>query len=114
MNAIDGNTSMSNRLPVLVLDIKKALAESIAATTTAVVKALEVGHALVEAKGLVPHGGWLPLPRLPVHERTAQRYMLVAESNLESDTVSDLGGITSALRLLRLRAAGVQKPQTRR
>ena len=101
---------MSNRLPILAATIKQAHSESLAAATTAVAKALEAGHALAEAKELVPHGGWLSfLDDAGIHERTAQRYMTLAQSDMKSDTVSDLGGITPALRFLRLRAAGVEK-----
>lgn len=95
---------MSNRLPVLAAAIQAAHAESLAASVTAAAKALEAGRALVEAKSLVRHGGWLPfLAEAGIHERTAQRLMTLAESDLKSDTVSDLGGVTSALRFLRRR-----------
>ncbi|WP_456663097.1 hypothetical protein [Bradyrhizobium sp. LB13.1] len=79
------------------------MAASDAAHKDAVGKALEAGHLLVAAKGDCRHGEWLPfLKRACVPERKAQRLMQIAESNLESDTVTDLG-IGGALRFLQLR-----------
>ena len=95
---------MSNRLPVLAEDIRRAHDAAQTAATLAAGKAIEAGHALAEAKGLIGHGGWLPfLADAGVPERTAQRYMTLARSGLKSDIVSDLGGITAALRFLGLR-----------
>lgn len=99
---------MSNRLPVLAADIRRAHNAAQTAATLAAGKAIEAGHALAEAKALVGHGGWLHfIADAGVPERTAQRYMTLARSGLKSDTVSDLGGITGALRLIRLRQRGI-------
>ena len=71
---------------------KRAEAESIDAY-------LACGHALIEAKDAAAHGEWLPwLKGAGIPERTAQRMMKLAKSRLKADTVSDLGGIASALR----------------
>jgi hypothetical protein len=101
--------SGDNRLPILAAQVRCAAADIAAATAAMAEKAIEAGHALVEAKSLIGHGGWLPfLVEAGVHERTAQRYMELARSNLTSDTVSLLGGVTAALRFLHLRENGVQ------
>lgn len=94
----------SNRLPILAAEIKQAQQDIEKATTVASDKAIFTGHALIEAKALVAHGEWLPfLQAAGVHERTAQRLMTLAESRLQSDFVSYLGGPTAALRFLSLR-----------
>lgn len=94
----------SNRLPVLAAEIKAAHSEICRAAKVGAEQALAAGRALVEAKQLVRHGEWLPfLAAADVHERTAQRLMALAASNIESDTVSLLGGVMPALRFLRLR-----------
>jgi hypothetical protein len=86
---------------LLVLDSENAHKES-------VTKALEAGRLLVAAKADCKHGEWLPfLKRAGVPERKAQRLMQIAESNLKSDTVTDLG-ISGALRFLQLRERAVR------
>lgn len=81
--------------------IKSIVAASDAAATQSIEKAIEAGHALIAAKDTAPHGTWLPfLARAGVPERKAQRLMKLAASGLKSDTVSDLGGVTGALRFL--------------
>jgi hypothetical protein len=95
MNAI----ILSNSLTVLADQVRATLEESDAAEKTAIEKALDAGHLLVEAKAACRHGEWLPLlERSGVQERKAQRLMRLAQSGLKSDTVSDLGGIKGALR----------------
>jgi|GEM_PF-4237020 len=95
---------MSNRLPILAEQIKSAHNDTVEASNLAAQRALDAGIALVEAKELVKHGDWLPfLKEARVPERTAQRYMTLARSNLKSDTVSLLGGVMPALRFLKLR-----------
>ena len=92
---------MSNRLPTLAAEIQTAHAAAQAAEITAAERALEAGRALIEAKSLVQHGEWLSfLKDAGIPERTAQRYLALASSGLKSDTVSDLGGIKSALAFL--------------
>ena len=99
---------MSNRLPVLQSDISRALSEGRGAATLSAQRFIDAGTALNEAKDLCSHGDWLPfLEGIGLHQRTAQRYMKLAASNLKSDSVSDLGGISSALKFLRLREAAL-------
>jgi hypothetical protein len=82
-----------NRLPMLAAEIRKAHADVHDAAKTAAQRAIDAGHALIEAKELVQHGQWLPWLRenCALAERTAQLYMKIAKSGLESATVADLG-----------------------
>lgn len=86
-------TENSNRLPVLVAEIRRAHADVQDAANTAAERAISAGHALLEAKELVPHGEWLPWLRehCALNERTAQLYMKVARSGAKSATVAVLG-----------------------
>lgn len=94
----------SNRLPVLGAAIKRLHDESESAAKTAIERAIEAGHVLIEAKGLIEHGGWLPfLAEAGIPKRTAQRWMALAEGRLESDTVTHLGGVKEALVFLSMR-----------
>ena len=101
---MNGSVTSSNRLPILqtqIVEMHKAVGRFEREAASA---AIGAGKMLIDAKGLCGHGEWLPwLKALGIHERTARRYMTLAASNLKSDTVSDLGGITPALRFLRLR-----------
>jgi hypothetical protein len=83
----------SNRLPVLAAEIRRAHADVQEAAKTAAEHAIRAGHALIEAKKLVKHGEWLPWLRehCALPERTAQLYMRIAKSGLESATDADLG-----------------------
>ena len=96
-----------NRLPVLAAEICKAHAEVQAAGKTAIERAIQAGHALIEAKGLLKHGEWLPWLRAHcnISERMAQRYVRLARNRAtietKSDTKSDLS-ISGALALLTL------------
>jgi len=87
------NTIGDNRLAVLAAEIRKAHADVQDAARTAAQHAIEAGHALIEAKDLVGHGQWLPWLRehCALAERTAQLYIRIARSGLESATVADLG-----------------------
>jgi hypothetical protein len=80
----------SNRLPILADEIRRAHADARAAAAWSIAKAKEAGALLIEAKKLVPHGGWLPWLKehCALSERSAQRYMHLV--NFKSDTVSDL------------------------
>jgi hypothetical protein len=86
-------TQLSNRLPVLAAEIRKAHADVQDAAKTAAERAIAAGHALIEAKTLVAHGQWLPWLRehCALAERTAQLYMKVARSGAKSATVAVLG-----------------------
>ena len=108
---MDGNTvASSNRLPVLPAQIREMHKAVTQFERETAIAALGAGKALAEAKALCAHGEWLPwLKATGIHERTARRYMTLAASNLKSDNVSDLGGITPALRFLRLRKLACQQ-----
>jgi Protein of unknown function (DUF3102) len=82
-----------NRLPVLAAEIRRAHADVQEAAKTAAEHAITAGHALIEAKELVKHGEWLPWLKehCALAERTAQLYMKIAKSGLNSATVADLG-----------------------
>jgi Protein of unknown function (DUF3102) len=86
-------SNLSNRLPVLATEIRKAHADVQDAAKTAAQRALEAGHALIEAKELMDHGGWLPWLRehCALADRTARLYMQIARSGLKSAMVADLG-----------------------
>src|SRR3954452_25391410 len=73
----DTNNAASNRLPVLAAEIRRAHADVHDAAMTAAQRAIDAGHALIEAKELVAHGQWLPWLRenCALSERTAQLYM---------------------------------------
>lgn len=64
---------------------------------------LEIGKRLKEAKGLLPHGEWLPWlnEKVEFSERAAQRFMQLAEGYTNPTALSDLGA-TKALQLLAL------------
>jgi len=83
----------SNRLPVLAGEIRKAHADVQDAAKTAAQRAIDAGHALIEAKELVDHGQWLPWLRenCALADRTARLYMQIARSGVNSATVADLG-----------------------
>ncbi len=89
---------LSNSLTVAADLVRSTVEQASAAAKVSVEKSIEAGHALIAAKRECKHGEWLPfLDRAGVHERQARRLMQLAESGLKSDTVSDLGGIKSAL-----------------
>lgn len=64
---------------------------------------IQIGKRLIEAKELLPHGGWLPWLSEQVNysERTAQRLMKIARECSNPTALSDLGQ-TKALMLLTL------------
>lgn len=67
----------------------------------AIDKTIESGRLLLRAKDACKHGEWLPfLGQAGIEERTAQRHMKLAKSDLKSDMVSDLGGVIPALEFL--------------
>ena len=64
---------------------------------------LEIGKRLKEAKGLLPHGEWLPWlnEKVEFSERTAQNFMRLADAYANPKTLADLGA-SKALQLLAL------------
>jgi hypothetical protein len=98
----------SNRLPILASEIRRAHADVQDAAKTAAERAIVAGHALIEAKSLVPHGGWLPWLRehCALAERTAQLYMKIARSGANSATIADLG-LKAAAQAIEMKYADV-------
>jgi hypothetical protein len=85
----------SNRLPTLAAEIRKAHADVQDAAKTAAQRAIEAGHALLEAKGLVKHGEWLPWLRehCALADRTARLYIQIAKVGIGAE-----GGVLVAVR----------------
>lgn len=93
----------SNRLSDLAGRIRQAEDRAKAVSLEAAAQYLKAGRLLREAKAECRHGEWGPFLNVAgVHERQARRLMQLARSGLKPDTVSDLGGIKEALRLLSL------------
>jgi hypothetical protein len=109
------------RLAQLALTVTTEHKASIESAVSAIEHARRAGLALLEAKAQLPHGAWLPwlLEHCPmVSERTAQRYMRLAENwtaiEAKATRVSDLP-IRQALTLLsepRASAAESSAPRT--
>ena len=78
---------------VEILDLKREAGEAI----------LDIGARLIEAKGMLSHGEWLPwlTEQVEFSERTAQRFMRLAQEWSNPTTLSDLGA-SKALALLAL------------
>ncbi|XYD10167.1 DUF3102 domain-containing protein [Methylobacterium sp. NMS12] len=106
---------MSNRLPVLAGEIRRAHDEARSAARFSAERALAAGHLLIEAKAAVGHGEWLPWLRanLDMSERTAQGYMRLARTGLKSATVADLGLRATLTRVGRRKAPDLSLPAGR-
>jgi hypothetical protein len=96
-------TEPSNRLPVLIAEIKQYEGLARNHGKAWLMTRLDEGDRLREPKDSVEHGRWLPLLReLGIHEMRARRYMRLAEhrtlieARIKSDSESDLG-LTDAL-----------------
>lgn len=78
-----------------ILDLKREAGEAI----------LDIGARLIEAKGMLSHGEWLPWlnERVELSERTAQKFMRLAREWSNPNTLADLGA-SKALMLLALPA----------
>ena len=76
-----------------ILDAKRTGGEAI----------LTIGRCLIEAKGMLPHGEWLPWlnERVEFSERTARNFMRLAREWTNRQTLADLGA-SKALTLLAL------------
>ncbi|RWR08481.1 DUF3102 domain-containing protein [Paenirhodobacter populi] len=95
-------TSGSNILPHLAADVAKLHREAEGFEKEAIKKALAAGRKLNEAKAMTRHGEWSEwLATTGIGERTAQRYMRRDRCALNSDTVTDLGGIGATLEWLK-------------
>jgi hypothetical protein len=73
----------SNRLPALADTVRRAHAGTIDAAKSAAAFAIEAGEALIEAKGLLKHGQWLPWlsKHCGLSPRSAQGYMQLARAS---------------------------------
>jgi hypothetical protein len=94
--------AMSNRLPILAAEIMREHAEVRRAAQMSVEHAIKAGEALIEAKGQLKHGKWLPWLRdnCEMSARTAQLYMQLAKHKDQiRNSVADLG-LRDALELL--------------
>ena len=64
--------------------------------------ALNAGAALIELRGRLPHGDFLPaIRRLGIADRTAQNWMRLSRAGMKYETVAHLGGIRAALEHVR-------------
>lgn len=78
-------------------DVAEAVTRYLKADGKRTEAALDGGAALNQLKESTPHGGFGEvLDRLPISQRTAQRWMRLAGADFKSATVADLGGIKSA------------------
>ena len=84
-------------------DIETVTAEILDAKRRGGQAILDVGRGLIEAKGMLSHGEWLPWleERVEFSERTAQRFIRLAQEWTNPTALSDLGA-TKALMLLAL------------
>ena len=73
---------VSNRLPILAAEINAEHLAAHEAAESALEHAAQCGRLLLEAKGLLPHGEWLPWLRAntKVVARQSQKYMRLAEN----------------------------------
>ena len=74
---------------------REAAAYVIESYAKSVLAVIETGQRLEEAKGRLPHGGWLPFVELlPFSERTAQRLMDIEVSRQMCDVWGELYVLT--------------------
>lgn len=97
----------SNRLPVLAGEITTAIAAMRRDAVSAANRALQVGHALIEAKAAVSHGAWERWlsDNVSLSARSARGYMQLARSGMKAATVAALGVRMS------LESAAAMKPR---
>jgi Protein of unknown function (DUF3102) len=86
------SVNLSNRLPGLAEEIRSHVIASRNAARTTLASAIAAGEALIEAKGLVEHGGWLPWLKehVDIGERQAQNYMRLAKRREKIEAKSAL------------------------
>lgn len=95
------DTRLTNSLTALADDVRRVGEAGDQAERDAIEHAMTAGRLLCEAKEQCGHGSWLPfLERAGIAERKAQRLMKLHRGRLQSDTVSDLGGVGPALTFL--------------
>lgn len=102
----------SNRLPELAASISAAHANVQKSAEQMAEQAIAAGRLLIEAKASVGHGGWLPWLKenVGISERTARRYMQLANAGIKSATVADLGIVGAVARAQAI--AAVPLPET--
>ncbi len=90
-------------LPDQPRDIETITGEILAAKRTGGEAILTIGKRLIEAKEVLPHGGWLPWleERVEFSEKAAQNFMRIARNYSNPQALADLGA-TKALMLLAL------------
>ena len=67
--------------------------------------ALDTGAALIDLRGRLAHGEFLPaIDRLGIGQTTARNWMRLARGGFKTATVADMGGIRAALEYLRKHA----------
>ena len=83
----------SNRLPALAAEIRDAHTAIQRGALAVAERAIAAGHALAEAKKLLPHGQWAKwlAANAGTSTRSAARYMALARSGLKSATVAEMG-----------------------
>lgn len=92
-----------NRRAVLtseILDLKRQIRRT---SQQAAEAALEIGKRLIEMKGLLNHGEWLPFLKTEVQlsVRSAQDYMALVNHDIKSAMLAHLG-MAGALRMIRI------------
>lgn len=94
-----------SEVPASPRNIESITAELLEAKRVGGEAILTIGRCLIEAKQLLPHGSWQTwlAERVEYSERTAQRFMRLAQEYTNPTALSDLGA-TKALTLLALPA----------
>jgi hypothetical protein len=97
----------SNHLPVLAAEIMRAHAEARGAARMSLTHAIKAGEALIEAKGQLKHGEWLPWlkDKCELSERTAQVYMQLAAHGGQFSNTHDIADLTITGALEQIEAA---------
>src|SRR5262245_1763877 len=80
-------------LPTIAIEIRREVDAAGSSWRDAVGHALAAGELLIEAKGRVKHGEWLPWleANFPGSTRSAQGYMRLAENAEDAQRVAHLG-----------------------
>jgi hypothetical protein len=88
---VPADLARSNRLPVIAATINDHAAAADAATRRGLEHAVAVGLLLLEAKGLVDHGGWIPWleANCRVGARQAQTFMRLARNRHRLEAIKN-------------------------
>ncbi len=83
----------------LLMDTMDAVSRFRVGQREAVAAALDAGNLLVQAKEIIPHGGWSEwLGRVGVKPRTASAWMRLSAMDVTVEEVIENGGINATLR----------------